>query len=87
LPIKKALLPKKKALKQKKLLLGTYKFKKILTLKFPYKESKLKALIKPIVLLIKPTLKLIRKVISKIKQAIFNSFSKVKQVTSLLFSH
>jgi hypothetical protein len=84
LPTKKTLLPKKKALKQKKLLLGTYKLKKISTPKLLYKELKLKALIKPTILLIKPTLKLIRKAVSKIKQAMLNSFLKAKQLTSLL---
>jgi hypothetical protein len=87
LPTKKTLLPKKKILKQKKLLLRTYKLIKILTTKLFYKELKLKALIKLTILLIKPTLKLIRKATSKIKQAMLNSFIKVKQAIFLLLSY
>jgi hypothetical protein len=87
LPTKKTLLLKKKALKQKKLLLKTYKVKKVLTFKLPYKELKLKTLTKLIILLTKLTLKLIYKAMFKIKQAIFNSFIKVKQATFLLLNY
>jgi hypothetical protein len=80
-------LPKKKALKQKKLLLGTYKLMKILTIKLSYKELKLKVLTKLIILSIKPTLKLIHKATFKIKQATLNGFIKVKQAIFLLLSY